>query len=143
MKDAPGGRVGTVRNRRMFPEFASFPQTTRTIHPGTITFVGTDGRQRVELAEHLPDWLKFAPGPDGALVPVVRVVRLQSEQGYSLRSYSAEGRLLWVGLMVPTAPPSDPISPFTGRPVPPRQSTHDRPAAWDRAPFASGSTGWF
>ena len=125
----------------MFPEFASFPQATRTTHPGTITFVGTDGLQRVERAEHIPDWLKFAHGPDGALIPVVRIVQLHNEQGYTLRSYSDEGRLLWVGLTVPSAPPADPV--VTRRPAPPRQSNPDHPAAWDRAPFTSGSTGWF
>lgn len=120
-------------------EFAA--ESFRTVHPGTVTFVGADGADRVEAADHVPDWIKFAPGADGAAVPVVRVVRLRTDRGYSLRSYGADGRLLWVALTVPPAP--GPAAAPPARPVAPRPAAADRSAAWDRAPFATGPTGWF
>jgi len=85
------------------------------------------------LAEHVPDWLKFAPGPDGSPVAVVTVVRLLSDRGYSLRSYAADGDLLWVGLTVPTGPTPRPAAPAAPVATP-------RPTMWDRAPEP---TGWF
>ena len=131
----------------MFPEMAFSTASSRIPHPGTVTFVGSDGMQRTELAEHIPDWIKFAPGPDGSLVPVVRVVRYASERGYTLRSYSEDGRLLWVGMMVPPVAPTQPpmsaepkVSP---RSAPTPMAVEDPQTAWDRAPFASQPTGWF
>ncbi|MBX9579676.1 MAG: hypothetical protein K2X87_05145 [Gemmataceae bacterium] len=107
----------------MLPEFAGRTDPTQTPHPGTVTFVGPDGRPQTEPADRLPDWVKFAPGPDGAAVPVVRVVRVDAAHGHSVRSYSADGRL--VGVMVPV----------TDTPPP-------RAVTLDRAPAAE-PTGWF
>ncbi len=131
----------------MFPEFAARSDVARTFHPGTVTFVGSDGLQRVEPAEHIPDWIKFAPGPNGVAIPVVRVVRLQTDRGFSLRSYCADGRLLWVGLMVPPTPPLECgriEQPTVTTPAPEsRPNPMDCRAPWDRAPFTSEPTGWF
>lgn len=81
----------------MFPTFAS---PARPSHPGVVTFVGTDGVERPEPADRLPEWVAFAPDAAGGAVPVVRVVRLKTDRGTALRSYAADGRLLWVGLTV-------------------------------------------
>lgn len=74
--------------------------TARPTHPGVVTFVGTDGVERTEPADRLPEWVAYAPAADGNAVPVVRVVRLKTDHGTALRSYAADGRLLWVGLTV-------------------------------------------
>ena len=84
----------------MFSEFAS---PARPIHPGVVTFVGADGVERAEPADRLPEWVAYAPAADGSAVPVVRVVRLKTDRGTAVRSYAADGRLLWVGLSVPAA----------------------------------------
>ena len=105
----------------MLPELAAHPDLTKTPHPGTVTFVGPDGRPQAEPADRLPDWVKFAAGPDGSAVPVVRVERVDAAHGHCVRSYAADGRL--VGVMVPVTPAPRPI-----------------PA--DRRPAAE-PTGWF
>ncbi|MDB5310802.1 MAG: hypothetical protein JWO38_5004 [Gemmataceae bacterium] len=131
----------------MYPEFAIPTDLAWPTHPGTVTFIGPDGNERVESADRIPDWLKFAPGSNGTPVPVVRVVRLVSEQGSSLRSYGTDGRLLWVGLTVPAAPSTQPESPAEF-PAPPRtaRSTRSslivRPAVRRPSPVAE-PTGWF
>lgn len=104
----------------MSPEFAARPYPPQPAHPGTVTFVGPDGRPQAEPADRLPDWVKFVAGPDGAAVPVVRVERVDAAHGHSVRSYAADGRL--VGVMVPVTP-----APRT---------------AFDR-PAAAEPTGWF
>lgn len=123
----------------MFPEFAARADYARPAHPGTVTFVGTDGQERVEAAESIPEWLKFAPGPDGSPLAVVRVVRLLSDRGYSLRSYGAAGQLLWVGLTVPSGPPAAVAEPVT---TPRATPTFPTPRATS-SPYAAASTGWF
>ena len=110
----------------MFPEFAT---PARPIHPGVVVFVGTDGVERAEPADRLPEWLAYAPDADGRAVPVVRVVRLKTDRGTGLRSYAADGRLLWVGLTVTTAPTEFVTTP---RPAAPR--------VVEREPVAAG---WF
>lgn len=117
----------------MFPEFTARTEFPRPAHPGTVTFVGPDGVARVEKAEHLPDWLKFAPAADGTPVPVVKVVRLAGDRSASIRSFGADGRLLWVGLTVPPAPLQHKSDPVTT----PRIVTRE-PARADAEP-----TGWF
>lgn len=82
---------------RMVPNFPA--------HPGLVTFVGEDAIERTEPAEALPVWLKFATAADGSLVPVVRIVRVNGERGFALRSYGPNGRLIAVTLPVPTTPP--------------------------------------
>jgi hypothetical protein len=109
----------------MFPEFPPATRFPRSAHPGTVTFVGPDGTQRTENAANLPDWLKFVPDAGGSPVPVVRVVRVANNGSHSLRSYGPDGRLLWVGVMVPQA--VEPVRTRTGT---------DRPAA-------QPATGWF
>lgn len=79
--------------------FANFPD-----HPGTVTFVGDDSVERIESAESLPVWLKFATAADGTIVPVVRIERVPGERGVGLRSYGPNGRLIAVTLPVPIAP---------------------------------------
>ena len=79
----------------MFPELSSAAYSSRQNHPGTVTFVDTDGTERPEPADQIPDWLKFAPGADGAAVPVVRIARVPGTRGYNLRSFGADGKLLW------------------------------------------------
>lgn len=88
----------------MFPEFFARTEFPRIAHPGTVTFVGTDGAEHAEPADQIPDWLKFAPGSDGLPVPVVRVVRVSNGSGFGLRSYGPDGRLLWVTLPATAAP---------------------------------------
>jgi hypothetical protein len=102
----------------MFPEHVN---PARPAHPGVVTFVGTDGVERTEPADRLPEWLAYAPDAGGDAVPVVRVVRLKTDRGTALRSYSADGRLLWVGLTVPTP---DAIVPA------PRPAAHPAPVGW-------------
>ncbi len=110
----------------MFPEFAT---PARPMHPGVVTFVGADGAERAEPADRLPEWLAYAPDADGRAVPVVRVVRLNTDRSTGFRSYGADGRLLWVGLTVTTAPTEFVTTP--------------RPAA--RRPVAAEpvAVGWF
>ena len=124
----------------MFPEFSARTEFPRTSHPGTVTFVGTDGTQRVEPADHIPDWLKFAPGPDGTPVPVVRVVRLQTDRGYSLRSYGADGHLLWVGLTVASTPPAQTLQLDQSSAVTRAPQLRQPPAP---RPLANEPSGWF
>jgi hypothetical protein len=121
----------------MFPEFTAATEFPRTTHPGTVTFIGPDGSERVEKAEHLPDWLKFAPGADGAPVPVVKVVRLAGDRSASLRSYAADGSLVWVGLTVPPAPS---VARVDRTPVAPRPTSR---AGFRRAKPVAETTGWF
>jgi hypothetical protein len=116
----------------MFPEFTPRTNFMRSAHPGTVTFVGTDGTQRTEPAEHLPDWLKFVPDASGEPVPVVRVVRLGNERNYTIRSYGADGRLLWVGVMV-----QQPVEPVRVDPEVARR------AAARMTTTAQEPTGWF
>lgn len=120
----------------MFPEFPASTDFPRTAHPGTVTFVGPDGSERVEQADHLPDWLKFAPDAAGRPVPVVKVVRLAGDRSAGLRSYGADGSLLWVGLTVPPAP---------GKKAEPSAATQ-RPAARrvvQHRVRTAEATGWF
>lgn len=122
----------------MFPEFAPHAYAARPNHPGTVTFVDADGTERTEPAGQIPDWLKFAPGADGAMVPVVRIVRVPGTRGHNLRSFAADGKLLWVTLMVPSNPPVVTEPTYTT----PASISHPprRPRA--TAPAAE-ATGWF
>jgi hypothetical protein len=122
----------------MFPEFTARTEFPRSTHPGTVTFVGPDGEERVEKAEHLPDWLKFAPGTDGTPVPVVKVVRLAGDRAASLRSYGVDGQLLWVGLSVPPAQSVTRLDP----PVPAHRPTNRLAFRRPSKPVAQ-TTGWF
>jgi hypothetical protein len=123
----------------MFPEFTACSEFPRADHPGTVTFIGPDGEERVEQAAHLPDWLKFAPGQDGTPVPVVKVVRLAGDRAAGLRSYGADGQLLWVGLSVSPAPQtSTRVDTPAPRRKPVNRLAHLRPAK-----PASQHTGWF
>lgn len=122
----------------MFPELSAATFATRPSHPGTVTFVDADGTERRESADQIPDWLKFAPGSDGAAVPVVRIARVPGTRGFNLRSFGADGKLLWVTLMVPSNPPAvtEPsyTTPAATRPAPRRART---------ATPAAEATGWF
>jgi hypothetical protein len=106
-----------------------------TTHPGTVTFVGFDGTEKIGTVDELPEWLRFGAGPDGRPVPVVRVARWPNEQGFTLRGYAASGRLLWVTLMVPPAPTFE-SEPVLATP----RSQEPRRAACQAAPEP---TGWF
>lgn len=122
----------------MFPEFAAATEFPRAFHPGTVTFVGPDGAERVEKAEHIPDWLKYAPGTDGQPVPVVKVVRLAGDRASSLRSYGVDGQLLWVGLSVPPAPQTT----RTDAPQTARRPINRLASLRPSKPLAQ-TTGWF
>ena len=102
----------------------------RIHHPRPATFVGTDGLERSEPADRLPERLAYAPDADGRAVPVVRVVRVKTERSTGFRSYAADGRLLWVGVTVAAAPAETFVT--TPRPTP------ARPASAEYAPV-----GWF
>jgi hypothetical protein len=108
----------------MFPEFT---HPARPTHPGVVTFVGTDGVERAEPADRLPEWLAYAPDADGQAVPVVRVVRLKTDRNTGFRSYAADGRLLWVGLTVTAAPTEEFVT--TPRPAAPRPAAAEPVAA--------------
>jgi hypothetical protein len=101
-----------------------------------VTFVDTDGTERHEPADRIPDWLKFAPGSDGAAVPVVRIARVPGTRGCNLRSFGADGKLLWVTLMVPSVPPVVTEPPYT------TPSAIHHPPRRAAAPAAE-PTGWF
>ena len=122
----------------MFPEFSAPTSAARPAHPGTVTFVDTDGTERTQPADEIPDWLKFAPGADGSPVPVVRIARVPGTRGSNLRSFGADGKLLWVTLMVPSNPPVV-TEPTYATPSaihhPPRRRPAPTPAA--------EPTGWF
>lgn len=114
-------RVGPERNCVMLTDVAARPT-----HPGTVTFVGPNGRYQVESADRLPEAVAFAPGPDGSAVPVVRVVHPPAGAGYGSRSYAADGRLLRVSRIAPASRPAEPA----------------RPVVRERA-LAAEPTGWF
>ena len=80
----------------MFTEFAN--------HPGTVTFVGPDGSEKVERADQMPDWVKFVQDADGRAIPVVKIARVRADAGFNLRSYGPDGRLLSVTLTAVAAP---------------------------------------
>lgn len=80
----------------MFTEFVN--------HPGTVTFVGPDGSEKVERADQMPDWVKFFPDADGRAIPVVKIARVRSDAGFNLRSYGPDGRLLSVTFSAVSAP---------------------------------------
>lgn len=110
----------------MFPEFST---PARPIHPGVVTFVGTDGVERPEPADRLPEWLAYAPDADGRAVPVVRVVRVKTDRSTGIRSYAADGRLLWVGVTVAAAPADEFVT--TPRPAPARATSAEcAPVGW-------------
>src|SRR5204862_7834563 len=142
------GRVRLHRKLRMFPEFSSAAYAPRPAHPGTVTFVEADGTERTEPADQIPDWLKFAPGADGAPVPVVRITRVPGTRGYNLRSFGADGKLLWVTLMVPSVPPvvTEPTKSAES-PTPPPTLTPSGRWVWADRPTPSAArtepTGWF
>ena len=132
----------------MFPEFSALTSAARPAHPGTVTFVDTDGTERTQPADQIPDWLKFAPGADGAPVPVVRIARVPGTRGYNLRSFGADGKLLWVTLMVPSLPPV--VTEPTKSPepaTPPQTLTPSGRWVWNDRPTPTGArtepTGWF
>jgi hypothetical protein len=78
-----------------------------TTHPGRITVVAPDGTETVQTADTLPDWLKFARGSDGHLVPVVLITRARSRTGCIFRSYGPDGRLV----AITASPGTTPVAP--------------------------------
>lgn len=108
--------------------FPAFTHPARPAHPGVVTFVGTDGVERAEPADRLPEWLAYAPDAAGRAVPVVRVVHLKTDRGSGFRSYAADGRLLWVGLAVTAAPPEGFVT--IPRPAPARAAAETAPVGW-------------
>jgi hypothetical protein len=78
-----------------------------TAHPGQVTVIAPDGSEMVQLADSLPDWMKFARGRDGRTAPVVLIVRVRTGRGFTLRSYGPDGRLLTVS----TSPDGSPVPP--------------------------------
>lgn len=119
----------------MFPELSL---AARPAHPGTVTFVDADGTERREPAEKIPEWLKFAPGSDGAAVPVVRIARVPGTRGFNLRSFGADGKLLWVTLMVPSNPPAVTEPSYTTP-----AATRTAPRRQRAATSTTEATGWF
>jgi hypothetical protein len=75
----------------MTSQLPSFPT-----HPGSVTIISPDGSEKVEKAEDLPDWLKFAPDRSGQPAPVVMIARVRTGRGFTIRSYGPDGRLLVV-----------------------------------------------
>ncbi len=67
-----------------------------TEHPGTVEWVdGATGEvTEVEPAHRLPDALRFAPGPDGVLRPVVRIVISGVGDRREIRQHGPDGELL-------------------------------------------------
>jgi uncharacterized protein YndB with AHSA1/START domain len=62
-------------------------------HPGTVEWV--DGTTtEVVPAERLPESLRWAPGPDGSLRPVVRIVVTARGNEREIRQHGPDGELL-------------------------------------------------
>jgi hypothetical protein len=68
--------------------------TTRSAHPGEITFVDPDGSSRVRSAADVPDTIAWAEGPDGQPRPVTRIEASMRGQQRLIRSFGADGALL-------------------------------------------------
>ena len=66
----------------------------KPVHPGTITFVSDDDRERVENASGVPESLRFAKNQHGRWVPVVRVVATVAGDQRTIREYGPGGELL-------------------------------------------------
>ncbi len=89
----------------MFTDFTTPPNTIT--HPGRVTVVAPDGTETVQTADTLPQWVAFSRNREGSLVPVVLIARVKSGTGFTLRSYSADGRLV----SVVTSPDGKPVAP--------------------------------
>jgi hypothetical protein len=65
-------------------------------HPGTITFydANTDTVLKTAKAADVPESLRFAPGPDGTKIPVVKVVYTTTGERRFVREYGTEGQML-------------------------------------------------
>jgi hypothetical protein len=65
-------------------------------HPGTVEWVdgATGAVTEVEPASVLPESLRFAPGADGSLRPVARIVISGVGERREIRQYGPEGELL-------------------------------------------------
>ena len=65
-------------------------------HPGTVEFVdGATGEvTEIERVERLPESLRFAPGADGQLRPVVRIVITGQGDRREIRQHGPGGELL-------------------------------------------------
>jgi len=64
-----------------------------TEHPGTIEFVYR-GVSRIVPAEEVDESIRFAPGADGALQPVVRVVVVAMDRRREISEFGPGGVLL-------------------------------------------------
>ena len=64
--------------------------------PSTVTFVdGNTGKiVSVDPRDSLPESMRHAPGADGGLVPVVRVIAITSERIREIHEYGPDGELL-------------------------------------------------
>jgi hypothetical protein len=65
-------------------------------HPGTVEYVdGATGEvTRTSPAEDVPEQIRYAPGPDGTLRPVVRITVLTVGPRREIRQFGADGELL-------------------------------------------------
>ncbi len=67
-----------------------------TEHPGEIEYVdGATGEVTCRVpADDVPEQIRFAPGPDGAPRPVVRITVLTLGDRREIRQFGPEGELL-------------------------------------------------
>jgi hypothetical protein len=65
-------------------------------HPGTVEYVdGATGEvTRTVPADEVPEQIRFAPGPDGELRPVVKITVLTVGPRREIRQFGADGEIL-------------------------------------------------
>jgi hypothetical protein len=65
-------------------------------HPGSIVYVDGNTSQVIATKKpsEVPEDLRFAPGPDGTKIPIVRVVATVAGDQRTIREYGPEGQVL-------------------------------------------------
>jgi hypothetical protein len=64
-------------------------------HPGTIVYVDADtGEERISPISEVPEAFRFAPGQDGRMVPIVRVVARVAGDQRTIQELGPEGEIL-------------------------------------------------
>ena len=65
-------------------------------HPGTVTFydANTEKVLKTAQASELPESVRFAPGPNGTKIPVVKIVYTTTGNHRFVREYGTEGQVL-------------------------------------------------
>lgn len=104
--DAPEAVVDAPEVVADAPEpVADAPEVPRA-HPGTVVFVGADGREESRPVAEVPESIAWYDGAGGR-VPVVRVVRSGPDGYAEIKRYGPSGELLDVTRQAPPRPAPD------------------------------------